>query len=266
MRFPNLEKAESHMKKTKDWKPVKTEEEIDLMRASSRMVAQTLGLMSDLVRPGVTTGELDAAAEEFIVSNGGVPSFKGYRGFPASICASVNSEVVHGIPGSRKLEEGDIISIDVGVLKDGFHGDGAATFGVGKISQAAAKLLKATRAALMAGIENAVAGNKISDISRAIQGTVESRGYSVVTDLVGHGIGREMHEEPQVPNFVVPGNSPMLASGMTLAVEPMVNIGGSEVKIKGDGWTVVTTDGSLSAHFEHTIALRADGAEILTVA
>jgi len=253
------------MKKTKDWKPVKTEEEIELMRVSSRMVAQTLRLMSELIKPGITTRELDTAAEDFITTRGGVPSFKGYRGYPASICASVNSEVVHGIPGSRRLEEGDIISIDVGVFRDGFHGDGAATFGVGKISQAAAKLLKATRSALMAGIEKATAGNRIVDISRAIQETVEGSGYSVVTDLVGHGIGREMHEEPQVPNFVVPGSSPMLASGMTIAVEPMVNIGGSEVKIKGDGWTVVTKDGSLSAHFEHTIALTADGAEILTV-
>ena len=254
------------MKKTRDWTPVKSEEEIDLMRTSSRLVAQTLRLMSELVKPGVATGELDAAAEEFITSKGGVPSFKGYRGYPASICASVNSEVVHGIPGNRLLEGGDIVSIDVGVLKDGYHGDGAATFGVGKISQAAARLLKATRSALMAGIEKAVDGNRISDISRAIQSTVENAGYSVVTDLVGHGIGRQMHEEPQVPNFVVPGNSPVLASGMTLAVEPMVNIGRSEVEIKGDGWTVVTRDGSLSAHFEHTIALRADGAEILTVA
>jgi methionyl aminopeptidase len=251
--------------RTRDLKTVRTEEEIDLMRASSRIVAQTLRLMSELVKPGVTTGELDTAAEEYIVSNGGVPSFKGYRGFPASICASVNSEVVHGIPGRRKLDEGDIISIDVGVKKDGYHGDGAATFGVGKVSQAAAKLLKTTRSALMAGIEKAVAGNRIVDISRAIQEAVESVGYSVVTDLVGHGIGREMHEEPQVPNFVVPGKSPLLSSGMTLAVEPMVNIGGSGVKVKGDGWTVVTRDGSLSAHFEHTIALRADGAEILTV-
>ena len=265
MRYPSLEEAERHMKKTNDWTPVKTEDEIGLMRVSSRLVAQTLRLISGMVKPGITTRELDTAAEEFIVSNGGVPSFKGYRGYPASICASVNSEVVHGIPGGRKLEEGDIISIDVGVLKEGYHGDGAATFGVGKISQAAARLLKATRSALMAGIEKAVAGNRIVDISRAIQGAVESKGYSVVTDLVGHGIGRQMHEEPQVPNFVVPGKSPMLEDGMTLAVEPMVNIGGSEVKIKGDGWTVVTRDGSLSAHFEHTIALRADGAEILTV-
>lgn len=254
------------MKRTRDWTPVKSEEEIDRMRVSSNMVAQTLRLMSELIKPGITTLELDTAAEEFITSNGGIPSFKGYRGYPASICASVNSEVVHGIPGGRRLEEGDIVSIDVGVLKDSYHGDGAATFGVGKISQAAAKLLKTTRSALMAGIEKATPGNRIVDISRAIQGAVESAGYSVVTDLVGHGIGREMHEEPQVPNFVVPGDSPLLESGMTLAVEPMVNIGRSEVKIKGDGWTVVTKDGSLSAHFEHTIALRDDGAEILTVA
>jgi methionyl aminopeptidase len=265
MRSPNLEEVDGDMTRTRNWKPVKTEEEIDAMRASSRMVAQALRLMSEMVRPGITTLELDAAAEEYIISGGGVPSFKGYRGFPASICASVNSEVVHGIPGNRRLKEGDIISIDVGVLKDGFHGDGAATFGVGKISQAAAKLLKTTRTALMAGIEKAVAGNRIADISRAVQDAVERVGYSVVRDLVGHGIGREMHEEPQVPNFVVPGESPLLESGMTLAVEPMVNIGGSEVKIEGDGWTVVTRDGSLSAHFEHTIALRANGAEILTL-
>jgi methionyl aminopeptidase len=254
------------MRKTSEWKAVKTEEEIELMRNSSRVVAQTLRLAGELIKPGMTTLELDTAAEEFITSNGGLPSFKGYRGYPASICASVNSEVVHGIPGKRELKEGDIISIDVGVLKDGYHGDGAATFGVGKISQAASRLLRATRSALMAGIEKAVAGNRIADISRAIQGVVESAGYSVVTDLVGHGIGQQMHEEPQVPNFVVPGESPELLSGMTLAVEPMVNMGGGEVKMKGDGWTVVTKDGSLSAHFEHTIALRANGAEILTVA
>jgi methionyl aminopeptidase len=254
------------MTRTRERKTVKTEEEIDLMRESSQVVARTLHLMSGLIEPGVTTQELDTAAEEFIASAGGVPSFKGYRGFPASICASVNSEVVHGIPGSRKLREGDIISIDVGVLKDGYHGDGAATFGVGKISQAAARLLKATRSALMAGIEKARAGNRIVDISRAIENAVKSAGYSVVTDLVGHGIGQQMHEEPQVPNFVVPGESPVLTGGMTLAVEPMVNMGASGVKVKRDGWTVVTRDGSLSAHFEHTIALRIDGAEILTVA
>ena len=249
-----------------EWKNVKTEEEIELMRNSSRVVAQTLRLAGEMIRPGITTLDLDKAAEEFITSKGGLPSFKGYRGYPASICASINSEVVHGIPGKRELNEGDIISIDVGVLKEGYHGDGAATFGVGKISQAAARLLKATRSALMAGIEKAVAGNRIVDISRAMQRVVENAGYSVVTDLVGHGIGQQMHEEPQVPNFVVPGESPELRSGMTLAVEPMVNAGRSEVKLKGDGWTVVTRDGSLSAHFEHTIALTNDGAEILTIA
>jgi methionyl aminopeptidase len=251
--------------RTREWKMIKTEEEIDLMRASSRLVAQTLSLMRRLIRPGVTTLSLDSAAEEFITSQGGIPSFKGYRGFPSSICASVNSQVVHGIPGDRKLVEGDIISVDVGVLKEGYHGDGAATFGVGKISRAAARLLKVTREALLAGIEKAVAGNRIVDISRAVQTMVEDAGYSVVTDLVGHGIGQQMHEEPQVPNFVIPGDSPVLKDGMTIAVEPMVNLGGSEVKVEQDGWTVVTKDGSISAHFEHTIAERRDGAEILTI-
>jgi methionyl aminopeptidase len=252
--------------KTSERKTVKTEEEIGLMRVSSRIVARTLRLMGEMIEPGITTRQLDEAAEEFITSSGGVPSFKGYKGFPASICASVNSEVVHGIPGGRRLDEGDIISIDVGVVKDGYHGDGAATFGVGRISAKAARLLRVTRSALLAGIEKAVAGNRIVDMSRAIQGSIEDAGFSVVTDLVGHGIGRQMHEEPQVPNFVVPGTSPVLDKGMTLAVEPMVNMGGSEVKIEDDGWTVVTKDGSLSAHFEHTIAVGADGAEILTIA
>lgn len=254
------------MAKTREWKFLKTEEEIDLMRVSARLVAQTLRLMKEIIRPGMTTKQLDSAAEEFITSNGALPSFKGYRGFPASICASVNSEVVHGIPGRRELKEGDIVSVDVGVLKDGYHGDGAATFGVGKISRAAANLLKVTRSSLLAGIEKAVSGNRIVDISRAVQSVVEDAGYSVVTDLVGHGIGQQMHEEPQVPNFVVPGDSPELKEGLTIAVEPMVNIGGSEVKMREDGWTVVTRDGSLSAHFEHTIAVRGDGAEILTIA
>jgi methionyl aminopeptidase len=254
------------MTKTRERNSVKTGEEIHLMRASSRIVAQTLRLMGELAKPGTTTLELDSAAEEFIASNGGVPSFKGYRGFPASICASVNSEVVHGIPGTRELREGDIVSIDVGVLKEGYHGDGAATFGVGKISKTAASLLRVTRSALLAGISKAAAGNRIVDISRAIQSVVEDAGYSVVTELVGHGIGRQMHEEPQVPNFVVPGGSPALEEGMTLAIEPMVNMGGSDVKVMNDGWTVVTKDGSLSAHFEHTVALTGSGAEILTIA
>jgi methionyl aminopeptidase len=252
------------MTQTRDWKKIKNDEEIELIRNSSRLVAKTLNLLGEMIRPGVKTGQLDRAAEDFIRSSGGVPSFKGYRGFPASICASVNSEVVHGIPGSRILQEGDIISIDVGVLKEGYHGDGAATFAVGKISEQAAGLLRTTERALMAGIEGARAGNRIADISRGVQHVVEDAGFSVVTELVGHGIGQQMHEEPQVPNFVVPGASPILQEGMTLAVEPMVNIGGGEVKITSDGWTVETKDGTLSAHFEHTIVIRVGGAEILT--
>jgi methionyl aminopeptidase len=252
------------MAKTRDWKTVKTQEEIELIRNSSRLVARTLDLLGSMIKPGVTTLELARAAEEFIRSENGIPSFKGYRGFPASVCTSINSEVVHGIPGTRKLAEGDIISIDVGVLREGYHGDGAATFPVGTISGDARKLLETTQKALMAGIGQAKEGNKIRDISRAIQVAVESAGLAVVTDLVGHGIGQQMHEEPQVPNFVVPGNSVSLVSGMTLAIEPMVNTGTSEVTVKGDGWTVVTKDDGLSAHFEHTVAVGEDGAEILT--
>jgi len=248
-----------------EWKAVKTKEEIELMRRSSRVVAETLRLLGSTVRQGVTTRELDRIAEEHIRSKGGLPSFKGYRGFPASICASVNSEVVHGIPGDRTLAEGDIISIDVGVLMDGYHGDGAATFPVGTISEAAARLLGTTREALAAGIGEARDGNRVSDISRAVQEVVEAAGFSVVRDLVGHGIGQQMHEEPQVPNFVSHGSSPRLVEGMTLAIEPMVNAGGHGITVRDDAWTVVTSDGSLSAHFEHTVAITRDGAETLTV-
>jgi methionyl aminopeptidase len=250
--------------KTKDWKTIKTAEEIELIRNSSRLVAETLRLVGSMIKPGVKTIELDRAADEFIRSKDAIPSFKGYRGFPASICTSVNSEVVHGIPGNRVLAEGDIISIDVGALKDGYHGDGAATFPVGKIDDDTQNLLDITRNALMAGIGAAKNGNRVRDISRAIQTMVEEAGFSVVTDLVGHGIGQQMHEDPQVPNFVVPGDSPLLASGMTLAIEPMVNVGTGEVTIKGDGWTVVTKDNTLSAHFEHTVVIGPDGADILT--
>jgi methionyl aminopeptidase len=249
---------------TKDTERIKTDREIELIGNSSRMVAETLDLLGGLVAPGVTTGELDRAAEDYIRSRGAVPSFKGYRGFPATICASVNNEVVHGIPGSRVLENGDIVSIDVGVLKDGYHGDGAATFPVGEISGLARELLDATRDALHAGIGQAVHGNMVSDISGAVQKVVEDRGFSVVTDYTGHGIGKSMHEQPQIPNFVISGDKSMLASGMTLAIEPMVNTGGSEVKTKADGWTVITKDGSLSAHFEHTVVVGEDKAEILT--
>jgi methionyl aminopeptidase len=249
---------------TRDTERIKTDREIELIGNSSRMVAETLKMLGDLVAPGKTTGELDRLAEDHIRSSGGVPSFKGYRGFPATICASVNTEVVHGIPGSRVLENGDIISIDVGVFKDGYHGDGAATFPVGEISDEAMNLLNATRDALEAGIGEAVHGNMVRDISAAVQKVVEGRGFSVVTDYTGHGIGKSMHEHPQIPNFVTNGDKTMLASGMTLAIEPMVNTGGSEVKTKADGWTVVTKDGSLSAHFEHTVVVRDGKAEILT--
>lgn len=254
------------MESARDWKMVKTEEEVELMRSSCQLVARTLELMGRLIAPGLTTEVLDREAEDFIRSQGGIPSFKGYRGFPASICTSVNSEVVHGIPGKRELEEGDIVSIDIGVLKECYHGDGAATFPVGTVGKDAATLMDVTEKALLAGIAEAKEGNKIRDVARAIQTRVESAGYSVVKDLVGHGIGQQMHEEPQVPNFVIPGASPLLVSGMTLAVEPMVNIGSSMVTVARDGWTVLTKDGALSAHFEHTVVIRKDHAEILTLA
>ncbi len=246
------------------WKTVKTEEEIELMRESARLVALTLKLLESLIRPGVRTCDLDREAEEFIRSHDAIPAFKGYRGFPANICTSVNWEVVHGIPGPRVLREGDIISIDVGVLKNGYYGDGAATFPVGEIDAEARRLLEVTQKALMAGISCARDGNRVVDISRAIQTTVEEAGFSVVTDLVGHGIGQRMHEEPQIPNFVTPGESPLLFSGMTLAIEPMVNQGTSEVVVASDGWTFITKDRKLSAHFEHTIVVGEDGGEILT--
>ena len=238
--------------------------EIEAIRASARLVARTLEMMAREVRPGITTGELDRKAEEFIRANGGRPAFKGYRDFPASICPAVNEEVVHGIPGERRLMDGDIVGLDVGVEMNGFYGDAAVTVPVGKISEEAAELLRVTREALMQGIAQAKAGNRVGDISHAIQSHVERHGYSVVKTLVGHGIGRQMHEEPQVPNYGQPDRGPRLMAGQVLAIEPMVNIGGSDVVTKADGWTVVTKDGSLSAHFEHTVAVGAEGSEILS--
>jgi methionyl aminopeptidase len=228
------------------------------------LVARTLQLMRREVRAGVTTIELDRMAEEFIRSHGGRPSFKGYRGFPASICSSVNDEVVHGIPGPRELREGDIVGIDVGVELEGYHGDAAWTFAVGEISQEAQRLLEVTREALALGIAQARPGGRIGDISHAVQTHVEAAGLSVVRELVGHGIGREMHEEPQVPNYGPPGRGPRLMVGQVLAIEPMVNIGGAEVVTGSDGWTIATRDGSLSAHFEHTVAVGATGPVILS--
>jgi methionyl aminopeptidase len=249
----------------RSWKLAKSAEELELMRASARLVAETLRYAGSLVRPGVTTKELDRMAEDHIRARGGLPSFKGYRGYPASICTSVNSEVVHGIPGPRVLREGDIISIDVGVLKGGYHGDCAATFPVGRISEEAERLLAVTQKALAAGIAQARTGNRVADISRGVQSTAEEAGFAVVRDLRGHGIGQQLHEDPEVPNFVMGGLSALLVEGMTLAVEPMVTAGSYEVTVNEDAWTVVTRDGGLAAHFEHTIAVTAGEPEILTL-
>lgn len=244
---------------------LRTKEEIEKLRRSNRLVAQALLKVREAIRPGVRTAELDRIAEETIRKGGGRPAFKGYRGYPANLCVSVNEEVVHGIPGPRRLQEGDIVSLDLGVLMDGYYGDAAITVPVGKISEEAQKLIKVTEEALHKGIEKARVGNRLYDISHAIQSWVESFGFSVVRDFVGHGIGRQLHEEPQVPNFGSPNQGPRLMVGMVLAIEPMVNAGGWQVKVREDGWTVVTADGSLSAHFEHTIAITEEGPDILSL-
>ena len=238
--------------------------EIEAIRASAQLVARTLEMLGGEVKPGVTTGELDRLADGFIRDHGARPAFKGYRGFPASICPSVNDEVVHSIPGERRLNPGDIIGVDVGVEIDGYFGDAAFTFPVGEVSDEAKRLLRVTRESLVLGIEQARAGKRIGDISHAIQAHAERHGFSVVRELLGHGIGRQMHEEPQVPNFGPPDRGPRLMAGQVLAIEPMVNLGGPEVMTRPDGWTVVTRDGSLSAHFEHTVAVGTDGPEILS--
>ncbi len=227
-------------------------------------MAEVLEGIRKRISSGVKTRELDKFAESFIRSKGAKPAFKGYRGYPSSICASVNEQVVHGIPSSVKLKEGDIISIDIGVYYNGFYGDAALTLPVGEISSKAKKLLAVTEESLQVGIENAVTGNRLSDISFAIQNNVEPEGFSVVRNFVGHGIGRKLHEEPQIPNFGKPGQGPELMPGMTLAIEPMVNEGGWEISILNDGWTAVTKDQSLSAHFEHTVAITKNGYDVLT--
>ena len=234
------------------------------MRQAGRIVAAILDLLRRRIEPGITTGELDAITVRELSGYGAVSSFKGYRGFPAHLCVSVNDELVHGIPGERVLCEGDIVSLDMGANVHGFHGDAALTVGVGKISPQAEALLQATEGALTAGIASARSGAHLSDISAAIQSFVEARGFSVVREYVGHGIGREMHEEPQIPNFGPPGQGPVLQKGMALALEPMVNIGGWQTKVGSDGWTVTTADGSLCAHFEHTIAITDGAPGILT--
>ncbi|MBI4689846.1 MAG: type I methionyl aminopeptidase [Nitrospirae bacterium] len=243
---------------------IKTPEEIDKMARACRIVAETLESLKSFVGPGVSTREIETFAEGKILDMGGVPAFKGYRGYPASICTSINDQVIHGIPSQRRLNEGDIISVDLGVYLDGFYGDGAVTLPVGQISPLAKKLLMVTEEALYRGIEKAAPRNRISDISNAIQNYVEANGFSVVRSFVGHGIGMSLHEEPQVPNFGTAGQGSRLKKGMTIAVEPMVNAGGYEVNILNDGWTAVTFDGSLSAHFEHTIAVTDGSAKILT--
>ncbi|MGZ8373562.1 MAG: type I methionyl aminopeptidase [Nitrospira sp.] len=239
---------------------LKTPAEIAVMAEASRVVAEALAIVRKAVCFGISTEELDRIAEEAIRVRGAIPAFKGYRNFPKTLCASVNEQVVHGIPSKRKLKEGDIIGLDLGAIVGGFYGDSAVTVVVGRIPEATAKLVQVTEEALYLGIRQAVVGNRLTDISNAIQQHVESAGFSVVTEFVGHGIGRQLHEEPQVPNYGKPGQGPRLQPGMVLAIEPMVNMGRSAVRVLEDRWTAVTVDGSLSAHFEHTIAIQPNGA------
>ena len=243
---------------------LKSQDEIKRMADSCRIVAEVLKGIKKHAASGVTTKELDDYVEAFILSKSARPAFKGYRGYPASVCTSINEEVVHGIPSSRTLKDGDIISLDIGVYFNGFYGDAAVTLPIGNISPEAKKLISVTEHSLQAGIDKAIAGNRLHDISSAVQQCVESEGFSVVRNFVGHGIGRNLHEDPQVPNFGKPGEGTMLVEGMTLAIEPMVNAGGWEVSVLEDGWTAVTRDRSLSAHFEHTIAITKNGYNILT--
>jgi len=243
---------------------VKSVGEIAAMRRAGMVVASILKILSKEIRSGMTTGQLDDIAVRELTRYGAISSFKGYRGFPATVCVSINEEIVHGIPGERVIQEGDIVSLDFGAVVDGFHGDAALTIGAGNISHQAKQLLETTRGSLEAGIAVARPGAHLSDISAAIQHYAESRSFSVVREYTGHGIGREMHEDPQIPNFGPPGYGPVLRKGMTVAIEPMVNIGGWQTKVKDDHWTVVTADGSLSAHFEKTIAIIDGEAEVLT--
>lgn len=238
---------------------LKTPAEIEIMAEASRVVAEVLEIVRKEVRSGISTDELDRLAEKEIRARGATPAFKGYRNYPKTLCASVNEQVVHGIPSSRKLKDGDIIGLDLGAIVGGFYGDSAVTVAVGRVPEKIATLVQVTEESLYLGIEQAVVGNRLTDISHAVQRHVESAGYSVVTEFVGHGIGRHLHEEPQVPNYGKPGQGPRLQSGMVLAIEPMVNMGGSAIRVLEDRWTAVTADGSLSAHFEHTIAIQPSG-------
>jgi methionyl aminopeptidase len=243
---------------------LKTPEEIDRMAAAGRILARCHEILRSKARPGVTTGDLDAAAERFIRSQGGEPAFKGYRGFPGSICASPNSMVVHGIPGPYELKRGDILSIDIGVILDGWVADAAITHPIGNITPIASRLLATTRGSLFEAVEQCRVGNRLGDVSHAVQTRVEADGFAVIRSLVGHGIGREMHEDPQIPNFGEPGTGPELEEGMVLAIEPMVNVGTHHVRMGQDNWAVYSQDGSLAAHFEHTVAITAEGPRIVT--
>lgn len=243
---------------------LKSQRELNYLRDAGKIVAETLNEVKKAVKPDVTTLELDRIAEQYIKSKGAVPAFKGYHGFPGNICASVNEEVVHGIPGLKRLETGDNVSIDIGAIINGYNGDAAITVPVGAVDAEVEKLIEVTEQSLYKGIEKALAGNRLSDISHSIQTYAEKHGFGVVRDFVGHGIGRNMHEDPQIPNYGLPGRGPRLKPGMTLAIEPMINAGTHEVKTLKDNWTVVTVDGKRSAHFEHTIAITDGGPEILT--
>jgi methionyl aminopeptidase len=244
---------------------LKSPQEVEKMRKAGRITAEARDLVAGAVRPGVTTGDLDAMAEKAIRAAGAVPSFKGYRGFTGSICTSVNDEIVHGIPGKRVLEEGDLIALDVGAIWEGYHGDSAVSVFVGEPpSDQAEKLVRVTEESLEAGISQIRAGGRLSDIGHAVQQVAEGAGFSVVREYVGHGVGQSLHEDPQIPNYGPPGRGVELRPGLVIAVEPMVNVGGWETRALDDGWTVVTADGSLSAHFEHTIAVTEDGPEVLT--
>ena len=244
----------------------KSGQEIEKMAAAGEVVAETIALVGEQIRPGMTTTELDQIGEEHIRSRGGTPTSKGYRGFPAALCISPNSMVVHGIPGPYRLDEGDVVSVDIGVTLDGFVADSAYTFPVGEISEEAERLLETCQAALAAGIEQARVGNRVGDISAAVQLATEEGGFAVVRSLVGHGVGRAMHEDPQIPNFGEPGRGPELQVGMTLAIEPMINLGGAGIFVHDDQWSISTNDGSLSAHFEHSVAVTEEGPKILTQA
>jgi methionyl aminopeptidase len=244
---------------------IKSPQEVAIMRQAGKIVAKTLQRLREEMKPGIKTSYLDSVAASELKKYGAKASFKGYRGFPAYLCVSVNDEIVHGIPGERELSDGDIVSLDFGAIVNGFHGDGAITVGVGRISSKAQELLAVTEAALMVGIRAARSGVHLGDVSAAIQNYVETRGFSVVRDYSGHGVGRDLHEDPLVPNFGAPGEGPLLRKGMTLAVEPMVTAGDWRIRVAGNKWTVLTADGSLAAHFEHTIAISEDEAEILTL-